>query len=80
MDIRGFINACNANLKAGKRDRAKRAFDLAWAEYASGNGSEKDKIDLFHLRNNFYPTAGAAVIITENACSMEGAILALAGL
>ena len=30
MTINDYITACNANIKANKKDRAKKAFDLAW--------------------------------------------------
>lgn len=74
-----YITACNANIKAGKLSRAKKAFDLAWKEYASGNYTNTDEKHLFILRNNFYPRQ-ESYTITDKACSHEAAILARAGL
>lgn len=74
-----YINACNDNIKAGKMKRAKQAFDLAWKNYASGNYSTTEELQLFWLRGNFYPRM-KKVAVTERACYYEDAILAMAGL
>lgn len=41
MTIKDYLNACNANLKAGKKDRAKRAFDLAYKLYTKDGADKK---------------------------------------
>ena len=79
MNTSEYITACNANIKAGKLNRAKRSFDLAWKEYAAGNYTDTDEKHLFILRNNFYPRQ-ESYTITEKASNYEEAILARAGL
>ena len=65
MTIRDYINACNANMKHGKKDRARKAFELAWAIYAKEEISLEDERDLFWLRNNFVHSH--AMFTLENA-------------
>lgn len=77
--IREYISACNANIKVGKKNRAKKAFDLAWKEYAAGRFDDNDELHLFWLRENFYPSVDA-IFLSENGCRIEGMILAAAGL
>ena len=79
MTIKDYITACNANIKANKKTRAKKAFDLAWKEYANGNYDDTDEKYLFWLRNNFY-AVGSGYVVTEKAEFYENAILASAGL
>ena len=79
MTIKDYITACNANIKANKKDRAKKAFDLAWKEYASGNYDDTDEKHLFWLRDNFY-AVGSGYCVTDEAYYYENAILASAGL
>ena len=79
MTIKDYITACNANIKANKKDRAKKAFDLAWKEYANGNYDDTDEKHLFWLRNNFY-AVGSGYGVTEKADFYENAILTSAGL
>lgn len=75
MTIDEYIDICNACIKAGKLSRAKKAFDLAWKEYASGNYTDEDEKHLFWLRNTFYPRH-EYYKITEKANHYETAILA----
>ena len=79
MTIKDYITACNANIKANKKSRAKKAFDLAWKEYANGNYDDTDEKHLFWLRNNCY-AVGSGYGVTEKADFYENAILASAGL
>ena len=79
MSIKDYIAACNASLKSGKRDRAKRAFDLAWKEYANGCYDDRDEQRLFWLRENFY-VVGSGYGVSEKASFYEAAILASARL
>lgn len=79
MTIKDYITACNANIKANKKSRAKKAFDLAWNEYANGNYDDTDEKNLFCIRNNFY-VVGSGYGVTEKADFYENAILASAGL
>ena len=81
MSIKDYINACNANIKANKKTRAKKAFDLAWKEYASGNYDDTDEKFLFWLRGNFYVDGcGCGYCVSDEADYYENAILASAGL
>ena len=79
MTIKDYITACNANIKANKKARAKKAFHLAWNEYANGNYDDTDEKHLLWLRNNFYAVA-SGYGTTEKAEFYENAILASAGL
>ena len=79
MTIKDYITACNANIKDNKKARAKKAFDLAWKEYANGHYDDTDEKYLFWLRNNFY-TLGSGYGVTKKADFYENAILASAGL
>ena len=79
MTIKDYITACNANIKANKKSRAKKAFDLAWKEYANGNYDDTDEKNLFCIRNNFY-VVSSGYGVTEKADFYENAILASAGL
>lgn len=79
MTIKDYITACNANVKYGKMTRAKKAFDLAWKEYANGDYDNTDEKQLFWLRGNFY-AVGSGYGVTEKAIFYENAILAFAGL
>ena len=79
MTIKDYITACNANIKANKKSRAKKAFDLAWNEYANGNYDDTDEKNLFCICNNFY-VVGSGYGVTEKADFYENAILASAGL
>ena len=79
MTIKDYITACNANIKANKKSRAKKAFDLAWNEYANGNYDDTDEKNLFCIRNNFY-VVGSGYGVTEKADFYENSILASAGL
>lgn len=79
MNIKDYITACNESIKAGNMDRAKKYFDLAWKEYASGNYDDTDEKHLFWLRDNFY-TVGPIYYVTDEADFWENAILAAAGL
>lgn len=79
MTIKDYITSCNANIKANKKDRAKKSFDLAWKEYANGNYDDTAEKHLFLLRNNFY-AIGSGYGVTEKEDFYENAILASAGL
>lgn len=79
MTIKDYIIACNENIKAENMDRAKKYFDLAWKEYASGNYDETDEKCLFWLRDNFY-AVGSGCFVNDEAAFYENAILAAAGL
>ena len=78
MTIDEYIDICNACIKAGKLARAKKAFDLAWSEYAAGRYTDTDEKHLFWLRNVFFPRRNP-VTITEKASHYEEAILAREG-
>ena len=79
MSIKDYINDCNENIKYGNMDRAKKFFDLAWKEYASGNYDDTDEKHLFWLRGNFYAD-GSGYGVSDEADFYENAILASAGL
>ena len=79
MTIKDYITDCNENIKSNKMDLAKKAFDLAWKEYANGNYDDTDEKHLFWLRDNFY-AVGSGYGVTEKAEFYENAILASAGL
>ena len=79
MIIKDYITACNENIKAGNMDCAKKYFDLAWKEYASGNYDDTDEKHLFWLRDNFY-AVNPIYYVTDEADFYENAILASAGL
>ena len=79
MTIKNYIIACNENIKYENMDRAKKYFDLAWKEYASGNYDETDEKYLFWLRENFY-AVGSGCFVSDEAAFYENAILSAAGL
>lgn len=79
MTIKDYISACNTNIKADNMVLAKKYFDLAWKEYASGNYDDIDEKHLFWLHDNFY-TVGSGFGVTEEADFYENAILVRAGL
>ena len=79
MTIKDYITACNANITLDKTARAKKAFELAWREYANGRYDDVDEKQLFWLRGNFY-AVGSGYGVTEKADFYEDAILASAGL
>ena len=79
MTIKDYITACNENIKSDNMDCAKKYFDLAWKEYASGNYDEADEKCLFWLRDNFY-AVGSGYFVNDEADFYENAILAAAGL
>ena len=79
MTIKDYITACNENIKSDNMDRAKKYFDLAWKEYASGNYNDTDEKHLFWLRDNFYAVS-PIYYVTDEADFYESAILAAAGL
>lgn len=74
MTIEEYIDICNACIKASKLSRAKKAFDLAWKEYAEGRYTDTDEKRLFWLRNTFYPRP-QYYTVTEKANHYEEAIL-----
>ena len=76
MIINDYLTACNANLKAGKKDRAKRAFDIAYKLYAR-DGADKNTLEmLYWLGNNFYHWAEGKVEYFAKAEYFENKILA----
>lgn len=79
MTIKDYLNACNANLKAGKKDRAKRAFDMAYKLYTR-EGADKNTFEmLYWLGNNFYHWNEGKIVCTAKAEFYENKILAEQG-
>lgn len=79
MTINDYLTACNANLKAGRKDRAKRAFDAAYSLYKR-DGADKQTFEMLHwLGNNFYHWAESKVEYSAKAEYFENRILARQG-
>lgn len=77
MTINDYLNACSANLKAGKKDRAKRTFDLAYKLYTK-DGADKNTFEmLYWLGNNFYHWHERKVEYSAKADFYENKILAM---
>lgn len=80
MTIKDYLNACSANLKAGKKDRAKRAFDLAYKLYTK-DGADKNTFEmLYWLGNNFYHWHERKVEYSAKAEYFENRILVRQGM
>lgn len=79
MTITDYLNACNANLKANRKDRAKRAFDIAYKLYTR-DGADKNTFNmLYWLGNNFYHWAEGKVECSVKAEYFESRILVKQG-
>ena len=74
MTLMDYINSCNANLKIGRKDRAKKCFELSWDLYKKRIATDEEEKYLFILRENFYPVKAYAYC-GEYGDFLEGKIL-----